>query len=60
MAGAQEECRGWDVSEGLFTPAMWGTYRDLMRADFRLFDSYHWHHQGEHRHALPQTTRMAA
>ena len=26
---------------------MWSTYKDLMRADFMLFDSYHWQHHGE-------------
>ena len=38
--GAQEECRGWDVNEVVFTPALWPTYQALMRADFTLFDEY--------------------
>lgn len=38
--GAQEECRGWDVNEVVFTPALWPIYQALMRADFTLFDEY--------------------
>lgn len=36
----QEECRGWDVNEVVFTPALWPVYQALMRADFTLFDEY--------------------
>ena len=43
---AQDECRGWDVNEIVFGPAMWPTYHSLMRADFTLFDEYQYHHAG--------------
>ena len=43
----QEECRGWDVSEVIFTPAMWSIYQSVMRADFTLFDSYTYTHAGK-------------
>lgn len=43
----QEECRGWDVNEFVFSPAMWSTYHFLMRADFTLFDSYIFQHQSK-------------
>jgi hypothetical protein len=43
----QEECRGWDVNEVVFSPALWGTYHALMRADFTLFDEYAFTHAGE-------------
>ena len=43
----QEECRGWDVNELVFSPSLWGTYQPLMRADFTLFDSYVFQHAGE-------------
>lgn len=36
----QDECRGWDVNEVVFTPALWPIYQALMRADFTLFDEY--------------------
>lgn len=42
----QVECREWDVNEVVFSPGMWGTYQPLMRADFCLFDQYHFDHQG--------------
>lgn len=42
----QEECRGWDVNELVFSEAMWGTYQPLMRADFQLFDQYVFEHEG--------------
>jgi medium-chain acyl-[acyl-carrier-protein] hydrolase len=35
-----EECRGWDISEVVFSPAMWPAYQPLLRADFSLFDEY--------------------
>jgi len=35
-----EECRGWDISEVVFSAAMWPTYQPLLRADFTLFDEY--------------------
>ena len=47
MAGLQEECRGWDVNEVVFGPAMWPTYQSLMRADFTLFDEYEYQHAGK-------------
>jgi hypothetical protein len=43
----QEECRGWDVNDIVFGPAMWPTYHGLMRADFTLFDQYKFEHAGE-------------
>lgn len=43
----QEECQGWDVNEVVFSPALWGTYHALMRADFTLFDEYAYAHEGE-------------
>lgn len=42
----QEECRGWDVNEVVFSGAMWGTYQPLLRADFTLFDEYNFTRQG--------------
>ena len=45
----QDECRGWDVNEIVFSPAMWPVYHSLMRADFTLFDEY------DHKHAGMQT-----
>ena len=56
----QEECRRWDVNELVFSPAVWPSYHSLMRADFTLFDSYTFEHQGEGLHitevaqSLPQ------
>jgi surfactin synthase thioesterase subunit len=41
-----EECRGWDISEVVFSPAMWPQYQPLLRADFTLFDEYEFGHQG--------------
>lgn len=35
-----EECRGWDISEVVFSAAMWPIYQPLLRADFTLFDEY--------------------
>jgi surfactin synthase thioesterase subunit len=48
---SQEECRGWDVNEVVFSPGLWPTYHALMRADFTLFDEYEFKHEG--RHAFP-------
>ena len=42
----QEECRGWDVNEVVFSDAMWPVYHGLMRADFKLFDEYEHTHEG--------------
>jgi medium-chain acyl-[acyl-carrier-protein] hydrolase len=42
----KEECRGWDISELVFTPAMWPTYQPLLRADFTIFDEYEYKHPG--------------
>jgi surfactin synthase thioesterase subunit len=36
----QEECRGWDVNEVVFSEQMWAVYGGLLRADFGLFDTY--------------------
>ncbi|KAG2437450.1 hypothetical protein HXX76_006100 [Chlamydomonas incerta] len=36
----QEEVRGWDVNEVVFTPDMWKMYEPILRADFKLFDEY--------------------
>lgn len=36
----KKECRGWDISEVVFSAAMWPTYQPLLRADFTLFDEY--------------------
>jgi medium-chain acyl-[acyl-carrier-protein] hydrolase len=41
-----EECRGWDISEVVFSPAMWPAYQPLLRADFSLFDEYPEHSGG--------------
>ena len=35
-----EECRGWDISEIVFSPSMWPTYQSLLRNDFTIFDEY--------------------
>ncbi len=42
----QEECRGWDLNEIVFSPSLWPTYHNLMRADFTLFDEYEYTHKG--------------
>lgn len=36
----QEECRGWDINEAVFSPGMWDMYQPMLRADFQLFDEY--------------------
>lgn len=36
----KEECREWDISEVVFSPAMWPMYQPLLRADFTMFDEY--------------------
>ncbi|GAX80583.1 hypothetical protein CEUSTIGMA_g8020.t1 [Chlamydomonas eustigma] len=38
----KEECRGWGISEEVFTPSMWPIYQLLLRSDFRIFDEYDW------------------
>lgn len=40
MTSLQEECRGWDINETVFSPGMWELYQPLLRADFSLFDEY--------------------
>jgi hypothetical protein len=45
--GVQDECRGWDISEVVFTAAMWPTYQPLLRDDFTVFDEYIWRGEGE-------------
>ena len=36
----KDECRGWDIAEVVFSPAMWPVYHQLLRADFTMFDEY--------------------
>jgi hypothetical protein len=36
----QDECRGWDISDVVFSAGMWGMYQPMLRADFKLFDEY--------------------
>lgn len=43
----QEECRGWDVNELVFSAALWPVYHSIMRSDFSLFDQYEYTHQGK-------------
>ena len=51
------ECRGWDVSEALFSDAsLWAQYVSLMRADFSLFDEYAFRRAGEPPFAFPIVT----
>jgi surfactin synthase thioesterase subunit len=45
----QEECRGWDINEAVFSPGMWEMYQPMLRADFKLFDEY-----------IPSNTQQAA
>eukprot|EP00899_Mesostigma_viride_P022602 jgi/Mesvir1/3526/Mv11999-RA.1 len=42
MTDAQfkDECRRWGVKEAVFQPDIWETFRDSLRADFCLFDTY--------------------
>ena len=56
----QQECRGWDVNEVVFSAGMWGVYKDLMRADFCCFDEYRYTHASEPPLAVPMTTFYAA
>jgi surfactin synthase thioesterase subunit len=42
----EEECRGWDVNEVVFSDAMWAIYEELMRGDFTCFDQYEHSHGG--------------
>jgi len=54
----QDECRGWDVNEIVFSPAMWPVYHGLMRADFTLFDEYEHEHAGaQHAHSLSSSAQ---
>jgi len=39
-AAFKEECRAWDISEVVFSAAMWPMYQPLLRADFTMFDEY--------------------
>ncbi|EFJ44187.1 hypothetical protein VOLCADRAFT_118842 [Volvox carteri f. nagariensis] len=39
-ADFQEEVRGWDVNEVVFTPDMWQLYEPILRADCTVFDEY--------------------
>lgn len=36
----KDECREWDISEVVFSAAMWPMYQPLLRADFTMFDEY--------------------
>lgn len=36
----QDECRGWDINDVVFSQGLWGMYQPLLRADFKLFDEY--------------------
>ena len=58
-AAFQQECRGWDVNEVVFSPDMWGMYKDLMRADFCCFDEYQYSHAAEAPLGVPMTTFFA-
>jgi len=37
----QVECRKWGVNKMLFEPDVWSEYSPRLRADFDIFDSYH-------------------
>ncbi|KAA6425939.1 MAG: Oleoyl-(acyl-carrier-) hydrolase [Trebouxia sp. A1-2] len=52
----QEECKQWNVSPTLFSPALWPVYHSIMRADFNLFDQYQFTHEGEAPFAFPLST----
>ncbi|DBA87618.1 TPA: hypothetical protein ACH3X1_004636 [Trebouxia sp. C0004] len=52
----QEECKQWDVSPALFSPALWPVYHSIMRADFKMFDQYQFTHEGEAPFAFPLST----
>ena len=41
----KEECKGWDISDVVFSAAMWPTYHPLLRADFTIFDEYEFTHK---------------
>ena len=58
-AAFQQECRGWDVNEVVFSAGMWGMYKDLMRADFCCFDEYQYSHAAEPPLGVPMTTFYA-
>lgn len=53
-AASQEECRGWDVNEAVFSAALWPIYQPLMRADFTLFDEYEFRAAGGGRARPPR------
>ncbi|KAF6253165.1 Alpha/Beta hydrolase protein [Scenedesmus sp. NREL 46B-D3] len=36
----KDECRGWDISDVVFSAGMWDMYQPMLRADFKLFDEY--------------------
>lgn len=42
-----DECRGWDISEVVFSTGMWPMYQPLLRADFTIFDEYEFRHAGK-------------
>eukprot|EP01043_Picozoa_sp_COSAG02_P096118 COSAG02_NODE_32431_length_516_cov_1.095923_1_plen_109_part_01 len=58
-AAFQQECRGWDVNEVVFSAGMWGMYKDLMRADFCCFDEYQYNHAADAPLGVPMTTFYA-
>ena len=37
----QEELRQWGVNPLLFKEAYWGTFKNMLRKDFTIFDEYH-------------------
>lgn len=41
-----EECRGWDISDVVFSAGMWPMYQPLLRGDFTIFDEYEFQHAG--------------
>ncbi len=55
----QAECKQWDVSTTLFSPALWPAYHSIMRADFNLFDQYDFTHEGASSHVLLSPSQAA-
>jgi surfactin synthase thioesterase subunit len=54
----QEECRGWDINESVFSPGMWEMYEPMLRADFKLFDEYEPSIARQANDAAPFVSRM--
>jgi surfactin synthase thioesterase subunit len=55
----QEECRGWDVNQVVFSKQMWELYAGMLRADFGLFDTYVHEHAGAPPFDFPISTFFA-